>query len=123
LTQPDPPQPKSRVLLADDPLYRIRGVLRRGAEQLTNTGWARMLAGIDAGDQGGHVAASWVTAQELRAIYRCRDRDQAASRLYDWIVFCVNSGVPELHRFARTITTWRTEFLAYFVAGRSPTDP
>jgi hypothetical protein len=27
-------------------------VLRRGAEHLTNTGWARMLAGIDAGDQG-----------------------------------------------------------------------
>jgi hypothetical protein len=51
-----------------------------------------MLAGIDADDQGGPVAAS------------------------------INSGVPELHRFARTIPTWRTEFLAYFVAGRSPTE-
>jgi transposase len=108
---------------ADDPLYRIRRVLRRGAEHLTDTGWARLMAGIDAGDQGGHVAASWVAAQELRAIFRCRDRDQAASRLYDWTVFCIDSGVPELRRLARTITTWRTEFLAYFVAGRISNGP
>jgi transposase len=108
---------------ADDPLYRIRRVLRRGAEHLTDTGWARLMAGIDAGDQGGHVAASWVAAQELRAIYRCRDRDQAATRLYDWTVFCIDSGVPELRRLARTITTWRTEFLAYFVAGRISNGP
>ena len=36
---------------ADDPLYRIRRVLRRGAEHLTDTGWARLLAGIAAGDE------------------------------------------------------------------------
>jgi len=51
-----------------------------------------MLAGIDADDQSGPVAAN------------------------------INSGAPELQRFARTIPTWRTEFLAYLVAGRSPTE-
>ena len=65
------------------PLYGIRRVLRRAAENLTTTAWARLLAGIEAGDEGGQVAAAWVAAQELRAIYRCRDRDHAAQRLYD----------------------------------------
>jgi transposase len=108
---------------ADDPLYRIRRVLRRGAEHLTDTGWARLLAGIEAGDEHGQVAAAWVAAQELRAIYRCRDREHAAARLYDWIVTCIDSGVPELRRLARTLTAWRTEFLAFFSTGRISNGP
>jgi transposase len=52
-----------------------------------------------------------------------QQRRSPASRLYDWTVFCVDSGVPELRRLARTITTWRTEFLAYFVAGRISNGP
>ena len=106
-----------------DPLYGIRRVLRRAAENLTTTAWARLLAGIEAGDEGGQVAAAWVAAQELRAIYRCRDRDHAAQRLYDWTVTCIDSGVPEIGRLARSITTWRAEFLAYFSAGRVSNGP
>jgi transposase len=107
----------------DDPLYGIRRVLRRGAEHLTTTGWSRLLAGIEAGDQDGQVAAAWVAAQELRAIYRCRDHDQAAARLYGWTVTCIDSDIPELRRLARTITTWREEFLAYFTTGRISNGP
>src|SRR5246127_5545170 len=58
----------------EDPLYGIRRVLRRGAEHLSTHAWARLLARIDAGDEHGEVAAAWVAAQELRAIYGCRDR-------------------------------------------------
>jgi hypothetical protein len=61
----------------EDPLYGIRRVLRRGAEHLSTHAWARLLAGIEAGDEHGQVAADWVAAQELRAIYGCRDRDRA----------------------------------------------
>jgi transposase len=107
----------------DDPLYAIRRVLRRGAEHLTATGWSRLLAGIEAGDDRGQVAAAWVAAQELRAIYGCRDRDQAAARLYGWTVMCIDSGIPELARLARTITAWRDEFLAYFTTGRISNGP
>jgi transposase len=106
-----------------DPLYGIRRVLRRGAENLTEHAWARLLAGIESGDDGGQVAKAWVAAQELRAIYRCGDRGQAAGRLYDWTIACIDSGVAELARLARTITTWRDEFLAYFSAGRISNGP
>ena len=106
-----------------DPLYGIRRVLRRGAENLTEHAWARLLSGVEAGDDDGQVAKAWVAAQELRAIYGCRDRDQAAARLYGWTVFCIDSGVAEIARLARTITTWREEFLAYFSAGRISNGP
>ena len=107
----------------EDPLYGIRRVLRRGAEHLSTHGWARLLAGIEAGDEHGQVAAAWVAAQELRAIYGCRDRDRAAGRLYDWTVMCIDSQVPELGRLARTLTMWRNEFLAYFSTGRISNGP
>ena len=62
-----------------DPLYGIRRVLRRGAENLSTPAWARLLAGIEAGDEHGQVAAAWVAAQELRAIYHCRSPTPSAS--------------------------------------------
>jgi transposase len=94
-----------------------------GAERLSTHPWARLLAGIEAGDEHGQVAAAWVAAQELRAIYGCRDRDRAAGRLYDWTVMCIDSQVPELGRLARTLTMWRNEFLAYFSTGRISNGP
>jgi transposase len=81
------------------------------------------LAGIEAGDEHGQVAAAWVAAQELRAIYRSVDVGHAATRLYEWTLFCIDSQIPELARLARTITTWRTEFLAYFTTGRISNGP
>jgi hypothetical protein len=37
--------------------------------------------------------------------------DQAAARLYDWTMTCIDSHVPELRRLAGTLTT-------YFSTGR-----
>ena len=36
---------------------------------------------------------------------------------------CIDSHVPELRRLARTLTTWRGEFLAYFRTGRISNGP
>src|SRR5246127_4344746 len=46
-----------------------------------------------------------------------------AAFLYDWTVMCIDSQVPELGRLARTLTTWRDEFLAYFNTGRISNGP
>lgn len=102
---------------ADDTLSRIRRVLRRGAAHLTDTGWARLMAGMDAVDEGGQVAATWVAAQELRAIYRCRDRDDAGYPVLRL------DGV--LHRLCRSRIALNGphdhhlphRILAYFIAG------
>jgi len=102
----------------DDPLYRIRRVLRRGAEHLTERAWERLLAGLDAGDVDEQIGLAWIAAQDLRLIYhRATDRDSAQRRLHAWLEFCADSNVPELHRLARTIDAWREEFLAYFSTG------
>ena len=102
----------------DDPLYRIRRVLRRAAEHLTATGWARLETGLSLGDPHGQVTTAWMVAQELRLLYaRSRDLTHAAHRLHRILVRCADSDVPELHRLARTLDTWREELLAYFTTG------
>ena len=60
----------------DDPLYRIRRVLRRGHEHLTDIAWDRLLTGLDVGDVDGQVAAAWIAAQDLRLLYRAKTRDR-----------------------------------------------
>ena len=100
-----------------DPLYAIRRVLRRGAEHLSEHAWARLLAGLDAGDVDEQIGLTWIAAQDLRRIYHSASRSEAEARLYSWFVHCADSGVPELRRLATTIDSWTEEFLAYFDTG------
>jgi transposase len=101
----------------DDPLYRIRRVLRHGHEHLPDLAWDRLLTGLDVGDVDGQVAAAWIAAQDLRLAYRARTRDNAQRRLYRWLEHCADSDLPELHRLASTIDSWRDELLAYSDTG------
>ena len=101
-----------------DPLYRIRRLLRRGADHHTERSWARLLAGLAAGDTlDEQLARTWIAAHDLRLIFRCPDQARASQALYRWLTYCADSNIPELIRLATTIDSWRTELLAYFTTG------
>ncbi len=97
--------------------FRIRRLLRRRADRLTPHAWTRLLVVLDLGDRDAQIGRTWIAAQDLRLIYRARDRADAEHRLHRWLTFCADSEVPELHRLARTIDSWRQELLAYFDTG------
>jgi hypothetical protein len=61
--------------------------------------------------------------QDLRLIYGAGDRAQAEQRLHRWLTFCADSDVPELHRLAGTIDSWRPELLPTSTPAASPMDP
>ena len=94
---------------AGDPLYGIRRVLLRGAEHLSVTAYGRLLAGLDAGDPNGEVAAAYIACQELRHLYGARDLDAARRRLHRFYEACALPGVPELERLGRTISAWQDQ--------------
>jgi len=106
-----------------DPLYRIRRVLLRGAENLNAASYARLLAGLDAGDPHGHVTATYIAAQELRHVYAAPDLHRAKQRLQRFYWACARPGVPELERLARTIEAWQEQLLAYFTTDRASNGP
>jgi transposase len=101
----------------EDPLFRIRRLLRRRADRLSPHAWARLLAGLEAGDRDAQISRTWIAAQDLRLIYQAGDRARAEHRLHRWLTFCADSDIPELHRLARTLDSWREELLAYFDTG------
>jgi transposase len=101
----------------DDPLYRIRRLLRRGFEHHTQRSWDRLLAGLDAGDIDQQIGYAWIAAQELRLLYREPDTQRAQRRLLRWFTTVAEHEVPELLRLARTLDAWREELLAYFDTG------
>jgi transposase len=95
-----------------DPLYRIRKLLLTAAEQLTERGWARLRAGLAAGDPAGEVAAAWQGKELLRAVYATAGppASVALDRFYHW---CDGIQVAELSRLARTVRVWEAEILAW----------
>lgn len=100
-----------------DPLYGIRRLLRRRADRLSEHAWARLLAGLDAGDVNEQIGLTWIAAQDLCRLYQCRTRSSAEQHLHRWLTHCADADVPELKRLARTLDSWRTELLAYFDTG------
>ncbi|MCA1836185.1 MAG: transposase, partial [Actinobacteria bacterium] len=81
----------------------------------TDRSWARLVAGLDAGDTPDEqLAQTWIAAQDLRLIYHSPDRAHAAHALYRWLTYCADTDIPELIRLATTIDSWRSELLAYF---------
>ena len=102
---------------AGDPLFRVRRLLRRGHEHHTERSWARLLAGLAAGDDHQQVGRAWIAAQELRLLYREPSRDRAERRLLRWFTDIAEHEIPELVRLARTLDAWREELLAYFDTG------
>ena len=98
----------------NDPLFRIRRLLRRGYEHHTERSWVQMIAGLQAGDDNQQIGRAWIAAQELRLLYREPDRTHAERRLLRWFTDIAEHEIPELVRLARTIDAWREELLAYF---------
>lgn len=102
-----------------DPLYRIRRLLLRAAGTLDERAWARLHAGLDAGDRHGEVGAALLAKELLRDTYAAIDLRHARRRLTVFYQWCAQAEVPELTRLAKTIAAWQNEVLAYHHTGLS----
>jgi transposase len=98
----------------DDPLYKIRGLLRHGVENLTTRQQARLETGLRHGDPHGEVELAWQCYQQLRSAYRAKlpiEGRRIAIKIIDTWRTCP---IPEIARLGRTLRQWRQQVLAYF---------
>lgn len=96
---------------ATDPEYQIRNLLRRNRESLTGKAFAKLWNTlVDLGEPGQEILSAWIAKEELRALLALSgprfDRAAVSRRLYRFYTWCADSGIPELHRLATTISTW-----------------
>ena len=81
----------------DDPLYKIRGLLRHGVEHLTDKQQAKIGHCLDAGDPHDEVNVTWQCYQQLRSIYHAAlaKGRQIAAKVLDSFHTCP---IPEVAR-------------------------
>lgn len=97
-----------------DPLYRIRGLLRHGAEHLNPRQVAKLEHCLQEGDPTWEVTLAWHTYQRLRAIYHAPTAE-AGHRLAEHVITTYRTcPIPEIARLGRTLNHWRHQILAYF---------
>jgi transposase len=56
----------------DNPLFRIRRLLRRRLDRLCPYAWTRLLTGLKTGDRDAQIGRTWTAAQGLRRIASTR---------------------------------------------------
>jgi transposase len=108
----------------DDPLFKLRRVLRVGQERLDEAVLAKIFDRLRAADTDDEVAAAWIAVDLLRRMYQAPDRDTAHRRLVAFYEWAVEVEVAEITRLATTIDTWQNEVLAFFDtrASNAPTE-
>ena len=92
-----------------DALYRIRRLLLKAHERVTERGEAK-LRGLLAGDPHGEVRDAWHAKETLPMTYRIGDHQLAIEAL-DELSRDLRDDTysPELNRLGRTLHAWRTQ--------------
>jgi transposase len=94
-----------------DPEYKVRNLLRRNREDLSDRAFAKLWNTlVDLGGPGLTILKTWIAKEELRRLLALAgtraDRSVISHRLYRFYTWCADAAVPELERLATTIQTW-----------------
>ena len=102
----------------DDPLYKIRGLLRRGREHLSDKQVAKLNACLTAGDPGWEVTLAWHAYQQLRSMYQAETPAAGRAIAAQVIASFHECPIPEVARLGRTLRMWKDHVLARFETHR-----
>ncbi|HET9163352.1 MAG TPA: ISL3 family transposase [Solirubrobacterales bacterium] len=94
----------------DPRLYRTRHLLLRAKERLTES-QRRRLGELFAREPA--IAEAWALKEALRSVYATSGRAQAAERLDRFLAEAARSGLKPFEAYARGMSGWREEILAY----------
>jgi len=102
-----------------DPLYRIRKVMLKGAERLDGCGVDRMLLGLRIGDPDEEVLGAWLAKESVRDVYLTNNPVEAEVLLDKAIEGCRTDWVGEIRSLGGTLSRWRSEILNHHATGAS----
>ena len=101
----------------DDPLYKIRTILRSGAENLTLRQQHRLAEAIAADQRHEEVYVAWQCAQRVRDVYHAADPATGRALAEKILAGFPSCPIPEIARLGRTLKQWADAFLGYFRTG------
>jgi transposase len=98
----------------DDPLYKIRGLLRRGREHLTDRQLDKLNTCLVAGDPTWQVSLAWHCYQQVRSMYQADTPSEGRAIAAKVIASFPDCPIPEVARLGRTLKMWKDHILARF---------
>ena len=98
----------------DDPLYRIRNILRAGRENLTERQHSRLEAAWVADERHVEVEVAWRCAQQVRDCYHQGNHAAGRAIAEKVLASSTTCPIPEVKPLAKTLNQWRPEFPGYF---------
>ena len=101
----------------DDPLYKIRTILRSAAENLTLRQQHRLAEAIAADARHEEVYVAWQCAQRVRDVYHAADPATGRALAEKILAGFPSCPIPEIARLGRTLKQWADAFLGYFRTG------
>jgi transposase len=97
-----------------DPLYRIRRLLTKADERLTEAGRSKLLGLLGAGDPGGEVKTAWHAKEVIRQIYTHTDAELATEFVDRLGHDLQDVSCPiEVRSLGRTLLRWRDQIAAW----------
>jgi len=98
----------------DDPLYRLRRLLTKAEERLSEDGKTKLLSLLEAGDPKSEVATAWHAKEAVRELYSHQDQELALQWL-DELAADLSDKIrpPEVRTLGRTLKRWRLEITAW----------
>lgn len=103
----------------NDPLYRIRNILRSAAHHLSDRQWARLTDCLNRGDPDGEVFLAWQCYQQVRSAYAHPDLAKGKKTAEKIVATFATCPIPEIARLGKTLRQWKSTYLAYFTTARS----
>jgi len=98
----------------DDPLYRIRRLLTKADERLTDQGRTKLLGLLAAGDPRGEVKTAWHAKEVVRQIYAHTDPDLADQFVARLGRDLQDESCPqEVNSLGRTLVRWKDQIAAW----------
>jgi hypothetical protein len=102
----------------DDPLYKIRGLLHRGREHLSDKQVAKLNVCLTAGDPGWEVTLAWHAYRQLRSMYQAETPAAGRAIAAQVIASFHECPIPEVARLGRTLRMWKDHVPARFETHR-----
>jgi transposase len=96
----------------NDPLYRIRNILRAGEEHLTDRQRARLASAFAADER--HVEVEYQCAQAVREVYHQDTAREGRRRVEQVLASFPGCPIPEVARLGKTLKQWKQPLLSYF---------
>jgi transposase len=100
----------------EDPLYRVRRLLTKAEERLSEEGREKLFGLLRAGDPQAHVATTWQAKELIRAIY-CHENEALALEFITQLSQdFLEAAPPEVRSLGRTLLKWKSQIVAWHQA-------